>query len=1034
MKLGIIQLSDIHINNENDMIINNVSKVVDSIKNKCYCLDKIILLITGDICFSGTSDQYEVAYCFISDIVESLEKYINKKINVFIAPGNHVCNFDNNNGARAAIIKQVLIDGKVDESIAECCCIVQKEYNEFLNLFNDKSSTCVFKDNLVRIYKIDNLKKDIYFIMLNTSWISQKKEKTGEMYFPIDNYENEINKCLDGLVITFFHHPSKWNNPIVSNYLDNKIESFSDFIFEGHEHISQKYEKCSDNNHCVYIRGNALQDDRNPGKSEFDFVIIDMDQGVYNYQVLSFDNGNYIKIKDSEWVDYKEIIENKKEKFKLKNETLKIINDIGFNLSHPRKDRLVLKDIFVYPYLEEIEIENMRDGSYKEVQINSKQLLDLLDEHPAIIYGDEKYGKTSLARMLYLESLKKGDCPVYVNGSDIKHKFVENSQKLIEKCFDNQYCNDSKIEFDQLDYRSKLIIVDDFDKINIPIRLREKLLSNLFTMYPNTIIFGSNLLELQDFISADNESILKKNVKQYRLKKFGYGLRNDLIHKWNILGNEQYEGDNEIIVKDEETFRRMNILIGKNYIPSVPFYLLIILQAFEMDNENNFNDSAYGYYYEFLILQTLNKISSKQGDKEAYISFMVKLAHKFYSDDNKNISLDDLQSFHTKFCEDYRVSKTFKNFVNFDKFINDMCEANMLICRYNNFEFSYRYIYYYSIGKYFGDNIYRQEIQEELIRIIEKIQNEEFANIVMFIIHHTKNEFVLGELIRVAKNIFSDHKCIRLEHDILFINELQEELPKIIIDKKIDVEKSRKKKLEKLDKETEEKNSYVEIAADTNKNDDSSALEKIKLINLSFKTMEILGQILKNYWGSLNGNIRCLIGKEIYLLGLRTLDEIYETFKEAKDKILGLVDEQIKEGKITDIKKIEKKVRSMLFLFASYFTLSCIDKISECIGDDKLSETFKDIETDLDYNSVKIINLSIQLEYYGGAFPFSYAESLLKDNKNNIMPEFLIKHMIKNYLYMYKTSVSNKNRIAELAQIDVKDIDLNNVKQELRTK
>ena len=99
MKLGIIQLSDIHINNENDMIINNVSKVVDSIKNKCYCLDKIILLITGDICFSGTSDQYEVAYCFISDIVESLEKYINKKINVFIAPGNHDCNFDNNNGA-----------------------------------------------------------------------------------------------------------------------------------------------------------------------------------------------------------------------------------------------------------------------------------------------------------------------------------------------------------------------------------------------------------------------------------------------------------------------------------------------------------------------------------------------------------------------------------------------------------------------------------------------------------------------------------------------------------------------------------------------------------------------------------------------------------------------------------------------------------------------------------------------------------------------------------------------------------------------
>lgn len=1021
--IGIIHLSDIHLISENDKIVNKIDLIVNSIKNKCIDLELVVIVITGDIVFSGAESQYDIAYCMISDLIENLKKYIGKDVEVLFAPGNHDCNFDNDNSVRKVIVNSILNDGKVDNSKIDVCCSVQDEYFTFKKNFNNIIAEKVFEDKLIEINKFETKQGKIFFIMLNTAWLSEKKEISGNIYFPIDRYKDELNKCKDGIVITGFHHPTKWCHAIISNYIDNQIECISDFICLGHEHEKDEYMKIGKSNKVVYIKSAALQEKPQSDESKFNFIVINNKEGLYLKNTYSYCEGMYRCDYSDEWISYLEIISKKSKRFTMTPQNVKFITDIGANLSHPRKDKLLLDDIFVYPILEEFSINQEKNDDFREIQINSKDIINEKFSLPIIIYGDEKFGKTCLGKKLYLDYFEMDYCPIFLNSNSIK-KYIDNVDKLILKSFTEQYEDDPE-RFNQLDNNKKVIIIDDFDKLDTPRKIKEKFLEKIISIYKNTIILCNNMFDLQDLITGSNEYIINISLKQFKLKKFGYALRNRLINKWNIIGREELEGENDILVINEETLRRMNTIIGNNYVPSVPFYLLIILQAFEVGNEHNFNDSSYGYYYEYLILQTLNKISNKQGDKEAFINFMVCLAKKFYDEKINKISHENLKNFHTWFCAEYRVSSTFKSFINFEEFVYDMCKSNLLCNIYDMYQFSYKYIYYYSIGKYFGDNIEKMDIQVEVSKIISKLHIEEYANIVIFIIHHTKNEFVLNQLLACAINILKDKQFVKLQDDISFINELQSELPQIVIEN-IDIDENRQNKLDKLDKELNETESEIAYTKD---DEDNIEINKINELNFAFKTMEILGQILKNYWGSLKGDVRQKIGCELYLVGLRSLRETYDIFNDARQNLVSIIEKEIEIKNITDIEEIKKRTRKMLFLFSALFTQSCIDKVASCIGDDKLSETFKDIEENIEFNSVKMINLAIQLEYFGGKFPYSYVESLLKENKNNLLATFLIKHMVRNYLYMYKTTVSDKSKISALIDIPIKTIDMHNIKE-----
>ncbi|WP_461205026.1 STAND family AAA ATPase [Clostridium sp. DL1XJH146] len=1029
--IGILHLSDIHIKSDKDKVLDKCEAITNSIQNEVNKLDKLIILVTGDIAFSGINDQYEIAYCFLDDIKNNLQKKI--EIDILTCPGNHDCKFsddDDDENVRDTIIEKLLETNVINNKIIDICCEVQDEYFEFDNVISESKVNIIYTDKLLKINKYNINEQKIYFIRLNTSWISHKKEVPSKIYFPIKRYEEIIKKCSDGVVISYFHHPSNWCHPNETNYLDDKIESISDFVFLGHEHTEKEVIKECGKNKVVYIKGDALQENEKSDTSGFSFMIIDSNKGVYKNLKYSYKKDIYYQSIEADWKNYNNIKEKKENKYKLSDENINFLTDVGVNLNHPRKDKLSLTDIFVYPNLEIININQKEEIAKQKSYLNSKNLMinENTDNH-ILILGEKKFGKTGLAKKLYLDYFNQELCPIYINGLSIKNKYCNNIEDLVLKVFSNQYIDDKKEYFKQLDNNKKIIMIDDIDKIRVPPKLKQNLIANISAVFPNVILFSNALFDIEELLNSDNEMIINTMYKQYTIKNFGYTLKNELIHKWNIMGQKDLYDDEDLISKDDETFRNISTIIGNNYMPSVPFYLLIILQALESGNEHSFKDSAYGHYYEFLIFQTLNKISDIQGDVDAIKNFIVMLAREFYNKSITKISEVELKEFHEKFCNDYRISRTFKKFVDFDSIISNLCIANILKYQYGTYKFSYDYIYYYCIGKYFAENIFEEETKNVLSQMISKLYIEENANTVLFIIHHTKNSFIIKELINNSKDVFIEHECVKIEDDIAFVNDLQCEVPKLIIGK-INLIKERAEKFDKLDKAAENINTVEQEIASTKEIESSEEkiiMNKINQLNFAFKSMEILGQVLKNYWGSLEGIVRKEIGKELYLLGLRSLREIYKAFESSKNKLAISINRTFEERNIKDPEKRQKKTKQMLFIFVSLVTQSYIYKIASCIGDDKLSETFNDIEDELDFNSVRLVNLAIKLEFFNEEFPYSYAENLIKSHKNNFLSDFLIKNMIREYLYMYKTSAAEKSKIASLIGASIKDINIHEI-------
>ncbi len=58
MKLMLLHLSDIHITSEDNSITQKYPYIVDAVKNLDYELDMCVVMVTGDIAYSGQEYQY----------------------------------------------------------------------------------------------------------------------------------------------------------------------------------------------------------------------------------------------------------------------------------------------------------------------------------------------------------------------------------------------------------------------------------------------------------------------------------------------------------------------------------------------------------------------------------------------------------------------------------------------------------------------------------------------------------------------------------------------------------------------------------------------------------------------------------------------------------------------------------------------------------------------------------------------------------------------------------------------------------------
>ena len=94
MKIVFYHISDIHIEKSSDINVNNVPKMID-VLNGYVPFDKVVIIVTGDIAYSGKCTQYKSAFHMFGTLISGIEnKFGIRHVEMCVVPGNHDVDYD----------------------------------------------------------------------------------------------------------------------------------------------------------------------------------------------------------------------------------------------------------------------------------------------------------------------------------------------------------------------------------------------------------------------------------------------------------------------------------------------------------------------------------------------------------------------------------------------------------------------------------------------------------------------------------------------------------------------------------------------------------------------------------------------------------------------------------------------------------------------------------------------------------------------------------------------------------------------------
>jgi len=709
-----------------------------------------------------------------------------------------------------------------------------------------------------------------------------------------------------------------------------------------------------------------------------------------------------IRDKNGEIIPQKISIDN----IKLNIDYINKINDIGFKITHPNKGYLSLDDIFIYPAIEKY---NEDDSNY----ISSEKILIDRDEHrKCLIFGDDISGKTSLAYTLQ-RKLNNNNVVLYINSSEIKSSDEPKFNNLLIRKFEEQYDNNTTYVdfFKNLLIKEKeniVLIIDDYDLVNIKkYDSQIAFLKYINDSFKNVIIFVNKRVEIE--LTARSESIeILNNFNIFRLKQLGYLLRDNLIDKWIKLDDNDDLSESEYIEKKDNITKIINVTVGSSFIPTYPVYILTMLQFVDDASKLKIQGSSYAELYGYLVNKALFNVNTKPEELDLLHTYLSKLAFHLFKNRKRVLSDDEIKDFYNEYSKDMDIDKKFDNIHML------LLKSKILKLDDGVYQFNHNYSYYFFTAKYLADNINQENIILEIDNIIDKLYTNEFANIILFLIHHSKDSHIINKILEQGKKIFiNDDIYSILPEQTKKINGLIEEEIKLSLDDR-KPDDYRKKELEEKDNINSKKSKEKKETKEEFKDERYNLFENL---NLSFKLIEIQGQILKNYFGSLNSEQKQEILSSIYNLGLRSLGALLKDFESFQEALTKEIKDRITEKKMYSEGDIVNIINKMLFTFSGGITMTFIKKISDSIASKDLFLPIDKIDKKYNTPASKLIETSVKLNFPGELNKKDILE-LNQEYKDNYLAKTILKLLTIEHLYKFTVNYSEKQSLCDSLNID----------------
>lgn len=490
-QLCIVQLTDFHFGKE--LQANSCKRaddILETIKTNIKS-GTVLLLVTGDIAYSGKKNEYRSASLFFDYLVEQLGK-LEYHSKVYILPGNHDVQDPRKSTERFA-------DSQYDLDIKKMASFYEfaNKYDNRFVLGQPEPITFEVEGTPVSISGFNSaplstiVGDDKGFHLLRTAQCGL-----------LDNTPDS------GLHIFASHHGPEWFRDNDRLSLERLLSDSIDFAFFGHEHMGQS--RCVgglSGESCVVVRGGtySFYDD---AQSTYKMLLLRFGElGSYEFveRVYDWEASGQVHALVDEGRSYRRYIKSKTY-FRPRPE---FVNELFKSEGNSNES---FKDSFVFPSLKEEIATGTKDG---ELRINDQKIITdihsfmelLLDAKTLEIHSDIRAGKSSLLKAIYRESLAMGYSPLLLTPDYSTGSITRTPSTIIEDQYGDT--REAAEHFRRIPREKVLLLVDDFDSLKRKTKKSDVIKSMLETA-GNIVLITANsfTFELDETVEVDFRHLL----------------------------------------------------------------------------------------------------------------------------------------------------------------------------------------------------------------------------------------------------------------------------------------------------------------------------------------------------------------------------------------------------------------------------------------------------------------------------------------------------------------------------------------------
>jgi hypothetical protein len=333
-------------------------------------------------------------------------------------------------------------------------------------------------------------------------------------------------------------------------------------------------------------------------------------------------------------------------------------------------------------------------------------------------------------------------------------------------------------------------------------------------------------------------------------------------------------------------------------------------------------------------------------------------------------------------------------------------------------KFHYRYIFYFFAAKKISESLRRDTESKRVIEdLVKNIHLEKSSNIILFITHHSKDPWILDEILYCVMEIFSNEQEISLDNESLLpIKDFIKQIPEIILESR-DARDERSRRDIELDTIEENEDSHESEVALLNEEKEIS--EFITKVNKLFRSVEVCGQILRNRIGSMERSSLESIYEESLSVSLRFLSVFLRYTKIVKEASIRQINRIIEHNPnilnselINDIEKFYLTMNYQVILGMLY-------KISLSLGSVKGRDIYHAVTEKKNSSAAKLVQEIIELEFEK-RLDVNKIEKLHHSFLKNPACESFLKQIVVRHIYTHDIGYKDRQKIAQKLNIPIK--------------